>query len=274
MRRFYVEAWIAALALCASAARAGAEVPRQADARAQIRYAASIRREGRGLKGDERIDHLKRVAAGFEAVAAYFPESKSECAEALFRLGEVRRTLGDRAGAVAAFEGVVANGSHRRFAARALLEIGNVRRRAKEGAKALEAYARVVEQYPDEKGYRDDAWMWTGNVHAAARNHEAARAAWLKVAEEGEDPVDRIRAYDRIAGSHLVEGKNAEAASTLERCRAAFAELAEEPTSRGSRVKRALAGMKSAAKIADALAKTNREAVEEDPEEEGEGPGG
>src|SRR5262249_20934130 len=121
MGRFGTKTWIAALALCAGAARAGDEIPRQADARAQIRFAASIRREGRGLKGDERIEHLKHVAAGYEAVGAHFPESKAECAEALFRLGEVRRALGDRAGAISAFEGVVANGSQRRFAARALL---------------------------------------------------------------------------------------------------------------------------------------------------------
>jgi tetratricopeptide (TPR) repeat protein len=273
MNRSGFAAWIGALALLAGAGRVGEDVPRQADARSQIRFAASIRREGKGLKGDDRIEHLKKVAAGYQAVGAYFPDSKTECAEALFRLGEVRRTLGDRAGALEAFEGVAANGSHRRFAARSLLEIGHLHRRSKEGAKAIEAYARVVAQFPDEKGYRDDAWMWTGAVHASARDHASARAAWLKVAEQGEDPVDRIRAHDRIAGAYLAEGKNAEAVSTLERCRAAFAEMAEEATSRGSRVKRALAAMKSAPKVADALAKAHGEEAEEDPEDDGEGRG-
>ena len=264
--------WLAALTLvgAASAQQAGEEIPRQADARAQIRYAAGVRREGKGLKGDDRIDHLKRVAAAYEAVGRHFASSKAECAEASFRLGETRRSMGDREGAIGAFEEVVSNASSRRFSARALLEIGHLYRRSKEGTKALEAYARVIAEFPEEKGYRDDAYDWIGRVNAGARNHEAARSAWMKVAEQGEDPVDRIRAFDRVAGSYIVEGKNVEAGAAIERCRSLFAELAEESTSRGARVKKALGGMKSAAKLADALAKGQGE---DGPDDDGDGPG-
>jgi tetratricopeptide (TPR) repeat protein len=226
-------------------------IEKQPDARAQIRHAAAVKREGRGLQGEARMVHLRRVASAYEAVLTNFPDAKAECAEASFRLGETLRTLADWDGAVGAFARVVEIGASPRWAARALLETGNVHRRAKEMAKALEAYARVVAEYPQERAVRDDAYLWMGKVHATMREWDLARSAFTKVAEEGEDAVDRIQAFDRIALSYFEEGKEAEAAAAIERCKSLFAELADEPTRQGARVKKALSRMRSTTKLGE-----------------------
>jgi len=244
----------AAFALLAAPAAHGQAIEKQPDARAQIRHAASVKREGRGLQGEARMTHLRRVASAYEAVLANFPDSREECSEASFRLGETLRTLADWDAAVAAFARVVEIGASPRWAARALLETGNVHRRAKEMAKAIEAYGRVVAEFPQERSVRDDAYLWMGKVHATMREWDPARSAFTKVAEEGEDPVDRIQAFDQIALSYLQEGKTIEATASIERCKTLFAEIADEPTRQGARVKKALSRMRSVTRAAEETA--------------------
>lgn len=254
----------AALLLGAAPSLCGAEVPRQADAKAQLKYAAGLKKGLRGLKGEERRTVLQSIAEAYAVVGRFFPEAVTETAEASFRLGETRRTLGDRDGAMAAFERTVELKGHRRFGARAMLEIGHLYRRAKKLPDAAATYEKTAKEYSDLPDQRDAAWLWVGKVRFAMKDALAARAAWSLVAEKSTDPLDQIRAYDLIAGSFLAEGKTTEAQAAVEKCQHALAPVAEEPSSRGSRVKRALERMKSLNKLSPAVADASEEEDEED----------
>ena len=257
MRNVTMVKAVAALLLGAAPALRGAEVPRQADAKGQLKHAAGLKKGLRGLKGEERRTQLQSIAEAYASVGKFFPEAGAEAAEASFRLGEVRRTLGDRDGAMAAFERTVELKAHRRFGARAMLEIGHLYRRAKKLPDAAATYEKAAKEYSDLPDQRDAAWLWAGRVRFAMKDNAGARTAWSLVTEKSTDPLDQIRAYDLIAGSFIAEGKTTEAHATVEKCQHALAPAAEEPSSKGSRVKRALERMKSLNKLSPDVAEAD-----------------
>jgi hypothetical protein len=92
-----------------------------------------------------------------------------------------------------------------------------------------------------------------GNVQRDLHHPADARRAWQRVADAGEDPLDRIRAFDRIA-SLLVESDDLEgAAGTLERCKEALAAAAAEETRTGERVRSALQNMRAIEELQRAI---------------------
>lgn len=241
-----------------------AEAPKQVDAKAQLKHAAAVKKGVRGLKGEERRAKLKDVAEAYSAVARYFPESAAEVAEAHFRVGEIRRTIGDREGALVSFEKTLESKGNRKFSARAALEIGHLHRRAKKLPESVVAYLRAAREFADQADPRDEGLLWAGKVKLSLKEADAARGFWKEVAEKGADPLDQIKAWDLIASSLLAEGKPAEAGAAVEQCQHALAQAASEPTNRGARVKKALERMKSVKKLDPGLADAENGAGDED----------
>lgn len=231
-----------------------AEIPKQSDAKAQIKFARSLKKETHGLKGEEKREKLKEVALAYASVPSYFPNAAAENAEAYFRLGGIRRSINDREGAMLAYEKTLETNGNRKFSARALLEIGHLHRRAKSFDTAIASYEKIGKDFADQADQRDSGLIWIGKLRFQQKNSDAARAAWQQVAEKGEDPVDRAKAYDLIAGSYLSESKQGDAAATIEKCKQVLAPFAEEPGTKGARVKRALEKLKTPAKLSPEVA--------------------
>lgn len=245
------------LAAMPFAALSAADAPKQTDAKAQLKYASSLKKGVRGLKGEERRAKLKEVAEAYSAVSRFFPESLTEVAESHFRVGEIRRSIQDRDGALISFEKAIESKGHRKFGARAALEIGHLHRKAKKYPEAATSYLRAAREFSEQADPRDEGLLWAGKVKLLLKEAEAARGFWKEVAEKGADPLDQVKAWDLIAGSYLAEGKNAEASAAVEQCRHTLASAAEEPSSKGARVKKAIEKMKSAKKIDPSLAEAD-----------------
>lgn len=253
------------LSLGVSVTGLASEVEKQGDAKAQLKFASALEHKSRGLKGEDRKAHLKSVAEAYAAVPRYFAEASAECTEAAFRLGSVRRSLGDRDAALIAFEKAVELKGNRKFAARALLEIAHLSRRAKNFSEAAKIYEKLPKEFGDLADQTDTALIWAGKMRLANKENDAARLNWQTVAEKSNDPIDRVKAFDLIASSYIAEGKNAEATQIVDKCRTQLLPLAEDSSAKGLRVKKALQNMKSASKLnAPMLAKADEADGDED----------
>jgi tetratricopeptide (TPR) repeat protein len=224
-------------------AKSGAR-PDAPDVKSDLKKADEARRAVKG-EGAVRRKAMEEAAKAYEAVLVKYPDAKEEASTAAFRLGELRRLLGNFDGARDAFAKVVATGGNRRLSARAVLETAHLHRRSQELGKALEAYRKVVLEFPDETSTRDDALYWIGSLHQQSKDFGKAREAWQAVADRGVDPLDRVRAFDCVAMSYVKEGKRDEAAATIEKARVALHDMASDPSSRGARVKKALDRMRA-----------------------------
>lgn len=221
-----------------------ARVNRLPDAKQQLKLADEQRRGIRG-KGEARKALVTKAIAHYAAVLEYYPDAKSETAMSAFRMGELYRSAAQLNEARDSFAKVVTNGSDRKLAARAMFETGHLYRRAKEIGKALETYRKTATDFTDEAGTRDDSLYWIGMIHQQNKEYDKARESWRAVADQGADPQDRIRAFDRIAGSFIKEAKREQASKTLEEAKSALHDAASEPTGKGSRVRKALERMSS-----------------------------
>ena len=82
---------------------------------------------------------------------------------------------------------------------------------------------------------------------------QAALRAWRRVCARAEDPVDRVRAWDRIACLYVERGALESAAGELQACREQLAELALEQTRLGERIRSALASMRALERLREAV---------------------
>ena len=235
----------AAPAALARAHAAEDPVPKCDKVEAQQKLASELRNALRGLEGAERDAARARAVAACRAVRQYFPGEAAACAEAAFRAGELLRAAGDLEAAAAEFQVAREQKGESPFRVRALLELGHLQRKAKALDKALASYEAALGDANASPGQRDEASLWVGNVQRDLHRPADARRAWQRVADAGEDPLDRIRAFDRIA-SLLVESDDLEgAAGTLERCKEALAAAVAEETRSGERVRSALQNMRA-----------------------------
>lgn len=232
----------------AGPARAGNEdaVPRKESAEAQLKLAGELRNALRGREGAERDAARARAVAACRAVRQYFPAETALGAEAAFRAAELLRAAGDLESAGAEFEVARDTGGSSPFRLRALLELGHLQRRARASEKALANYEALIAERAATPGQRDEASLWAGVVCHELGREADARRAWQRVADGAEDPLDRIRAWDRLACALIESGDLEGAAGTLERCKEALAAPAAEETRLGERVRSALAGMRAA----------------------------
>lgn len=233
-------------------------VPKLESAQEQLRYAGSLKVALRGLDGDGRRDGRTAAVRAYRAVREHFPDDVATASEGAFRAAELLRAGGDPASALGEFAWVRDHGGESPFRVRSLLEIGHLQRRAKHAQEALTAYESVLSDAAASKRQKDEASLWVGTVHAEGEHPEEARRAWQRVAEAGEDPLDRVRAYDLLACMSVTKGDLEAAAGILERCREALSEVAAEETRLGERVRASLSGMRAHDELQRAVADRDR----------------
>jgi len=174
-------------------------VPRMDTAEAQLAHARGVKRCMLQRPAEQR-DFWRRLAIdAYRAVPYYHPDDRALGAEALFRGGELARAGGLDDEAAELFAKARDLGGGTPFRARAGLELGHLHRRAGRRREALDAYLAVAADARALPGQRDDAWLWAGKVWSAMGRIDDARSAWRRVAEHGDDPVDRVEAYDALA---------------------------------------------------------------------------
>lgn len=223
--------------------------------KAQLEHAQTLKKVLRGLEGEARDRARGEAVAAYRAVREYFGTEAALCSEAAFRAGELLRTADDFPGALAEFGIARDRGAGTDFRVRAMLEIGHVERRAKHAQPAIAAYEAVVADNASSARQKDEALLWMGRVYADLERFADARRVWQKVADKGDDPLDRIQAFDQIA-SVLIETADLEgAAGVLKRCNDALADVSQEETKLGERVRAALGSMRSVDQLARAIEK-------------------
>ncbi len=241
---------------------AAPSVPKPESARAQLDAADELRRGLRGVDEAGRKAARAQAAAAYRAVRDHFPKDAAACAEAAFRRADLVRQAGDVESARAEFAVARERGAGTPWRVRAALELGHMERRAKRLPEALAAYEAVIADASSAPGQRDDASLWTGRVLADLGRSEDAVRTWTRVAEQGDDPLDRVRAFDLWAQELVTKSDLEGAAGVLERCREKLAEAAQEESRLGERVQAALSGMRVIEELARAVEKRERERKE------------
>jgi tetratricopeptide (TPR) repeat protein len=224
-------------------------------AEAQLAHADALRTSMRGKDGDAKSAARKAAIEAYRAVREYFGTDAKACSEASFHAGELLRSSNESSAALEEFQIAHERGKDSPFRVRAELEIAHIHRRGQDHEKALAAYEAVLADAAATPGQRDDASYWEGHVYLSSKRIDDARRAWQRVADTGEDPIDRIRAWDAIAGSFVDAGDLEGASGALEKCREVMAEAAAEETRLGERVRQALASMRSADDLQHAVLK-------------------
>lgn len=244
-------------------------VPRMASAEAQLGHARRLKREMNGRAGEELAFWRRLVVEAYQAVRVFHPTARAAAVEGAFRAGEILRTAGDEAGALAELRWCAAHGEGTEFRARAGLEIGHVHRRAERWREALEAYMDVAADATAASARREDAWLWTGTAWRALERLDDARAAWTRVAEQGGDAFARIQAFDELALLLLEHGDLEGAAGMLDRCLVALTPHALEETEHGERVHGALLRMRVVGELRRAIASRKDSSASEGSPREG-----
>lgn len=188
-------------------------------------------------------DQRRRVAARHleSARTTRAPERR---AQAFFRAGEQLRAAGEAASAARAFRGAAATGRIP-WACRALLELAHLERRAGRFGPALEAYESLIEHSDVSATLRDVARSWSARTLEAMGRLAQAERLWKNLAQLAQRPLQRVRAYDRLASLCLARGDLEAAREVLEQCDASLAALAAQHTPQGDTLRAALARMSS-----------------------------
>ena len=226
--------------------------PRLESARAQFEHARELKLSTRGR---ERMRRRLGAAEAYRSVRRHFPAQREVGGEAAFRAGELLRAGGEEARALDEFGIARELSAGGEFAFRGALETGHILRRRGDPSGALDAYLAVAADVHAAPRWRDDAAIWSGRVWYETNRVEEARRWWNRVAGGGEDPRDRVRAYDQLALALVDEGELEGAAGMLERCRRELSDVALEETPRGERLRRALTNMRALDVLRRAIAR-------------------
>lgn len=246
------------LALLGASASAIQQPTSAADARACVQAITARKSTWKAL--DPQAQERERLQAieDYRAIRRRFPGAREECAEAAYRAAELLRAMGDLPAArrellIASDQpaGVV-------YRYRALLELGHWDRRERADESALRHLASLERDALAPIHLRDEASYWIGAIECTQGRLADARRTWTRLAEHGEDPLDRIRAYDRIAQLAIDAGDLEAAAGVLDQCRTALLPIAEEQTRTGERVRLALASMRALEELPRAVERRGR----------------
>jgi hypothetical protein len=225
-------------------------VPRARTAGEQLEAARRARAAWRERGSPE--EERKRVAAAFSCVAERFPGARGLAAESAFRAGELLRAGGFEGEAQAEWGRVLELAAGRgagipapepesaSWAQRARLEIGHAARRDGTLDAALAAYEGVACDASAGPAVRDRAVDWTARTLSALGREEDARRWWRRLAEDGEDPMVRSRAYEFLARSWSMTGDARELELTARRAREGLEPWSRQHTDLGLRVATAL----------------------------------
>ena len=165
-------------------------------------------------------------------------------ARQLFRAGEQLRAAGAAASAARAFRRAAATGEVP-WRCRSLLELAHLERRAGRSWSALEAYEHLVEERDAGAAMRDVAHSWCARTLEALGRPGEAQRLWRSLAQVARRPLQRVRAYDRLAARCLEQGDLEGAREVLGECDASMAALAAQCTPQGDSLRGALGRMSS-----------------------------
>ncbi len=231
-------------------------VPRMHDAKGQIDHARRLKRKVYSQPKESRDFWRKLAVEAYQAVRVFHAEDRKRSVEASFRAGELLRSGGLHESALQEFTWA-SRARLGAFSTRAMLEIGHIHRRERAHRRALDAYLDVAADARADAPHRDDAWLWAGHIWRRDGRTDDARGAWRRVAERGQDPLDRIRAFDLLGELWLVQEDIEAACGVLNECLQALAEAALEETRNGERVRNALLRMRLVEQLPRAIASRN-----------------
>lgn len=244
-----MSAWFVFLILCLQSPPAG-EPAAQALARASALKA--------GLRDApvERVDMLRmEVVEAYRTIRRSYPLAREICAEAAFRAGELLQASGRTEDARREWLIASDQPAGLPFRDRARMELAHLERRGGRVEAAMRLYIDLERDAQARSTLREEALHWIGAMEQARGRLEDARRAWQRLAEQAEDPIHRIRAYDRIALTWLDQDDLEAAAGVLELCRRALNDLALEETRTGERVRTALSTMRALELLPQHIAK-------------------
>jgi tetratricopeptide (TPR) repeat protein len=227
---------------------AGSAMPQEEadDASSRLKQAWALKRTSFKQEPNVKRDILLKTVDCYRALVADFPDDKSACAEACFRMGEIYRSLKMTDEAAQEFSRVLVFEGKGEFPARALKELGHIKRREKNYAEALKLYKRVLDECPEEKDHCADAVTWTGKVLLKMGQSEKARVTLIGFAESfPEFPDEAIRNIDLAAASLLREGDSSGASALLEKWRSHFETLLGRDRRVDKKIEKALGRMKT-----------------------------
>ncbi|TDJ74869.1 MAG: hypothetical protein E2O39_04525 [Planctomycetota bacterium] len=228
------------------------EAPRLASAAHQLRFAKDRKLDLRGLAGSALAAARRRAVRAYGAVIEYFPGDRAISAEAAFRAGELSRAGGARAAATASFQDAWARGAGTPFRGRAAIALGRLVRED-DPAAALGHFEQALLDLDTPRGVRDEAMLWYARSQGDLGRGADARRLLERVARTALDPVDRVRAFDRIAESWIEAGDLEAAAGALHHCRRELSDLMREQSKSGARLRDAVEGMRSFARLRAAV---------------------
>ncbi len=218
-------------------------VARLASAEAQLAHARSLRQRMFRASSEERAMRLEGVLEALRAVRIHYPADRRAGAEACYHAGRLLSTRGREEEALRELDLGCALGRGTEWCSRGLLEIGRIHRRAGRLQPALDAFLAVSADPTAPRSDGDEAWLEVGSLwHRQGKTEDACRA-WTRVAHHGNDPLDRIRAFDRLGLAWVDAGDLEAAGGVLHQCLQELSPLALEETEIGERVRRALERM-------------------------------
>jgi tetratricopeptide (TPR) repeat protein len=254
------------LAVLAATGSDNAAAGTAVSARDQLRAAANLKRTSFKKEPSEKRRILLEVVKAYEQVVQAHPQEREECAEALYRQGEILRSLKDEADAARKFEQVLEFKDVPHFRARALIECGHLKRRAGDWKSATGFYQQVVTEHSDMRSEMATAWTWIGRAQLQVGQHKEGREQLLSFEEEfPEFPARAIRNVDLVALSLLESGQTAEAQAMVDNCRTRFKEKAEQEDSVADEIERALAKMRALKRLNGKPAKSTTAAQSSEP---------
>ena len=243
----------AMLATCLAVLAVGLSVAREpvVPAPAMTRCASAAdqlarARRLRGLLSSEETSEARRreVLESYEAVRIHWGGTR-EALEAMFRRGELLRSLERWSEARLCFDWVARRGEGTVFGYRARLERGHVLRRSAREEAAEHEYTALWHDVNAPVAIRDRAAHWRAELLFRAGDTNGARSTWKQVASTARDPVERVRAYRSLVRLAAQTDMRTRAAELVRRCRRELESVARERTERGSRVRRALLLLRS-----------------------------
>jgi tetratricopeptide (TPR) repeat protein len=194
----------------------------------QLKAAYEIKKQSFKKKGEEKREILLRAVEAYHGVKAAHPDDRKSCALALFRIGEIHRTLGQSDLALESFREALTYSEQKSTVARSLLEIGHLHRRAKQIDLAIDLYAQVPRQCPGQRSHAARALVWVAKCHRMKKELPEARSVLRGVVTEYEDENSTmLAAFDLLATLYLEEMDPVRARAVLEECREHFRALAE-----------------------------------------------
>ncbi len=219
----------------------------------QVREARDLEGALKGLKGEKRRKAQLEAARAWAKAAEALKDDPGRAARAVMREAILLGLAGEGKEAEAAWQKVLQLAPDR-LGARALVGLGDLARRARKTGKALEFYQEAVKRFPKGGAPVQQALLWVGKLHMGAGRMDKAREAFLQVARVTTSAGRMAYAYDLVVQAWLRQGDLEKAKAAYEEAKEALGRLGRGGDKRKAKaVERALAGMRSPARIERAL---------------------